>query len=104
MSDWFVWNFGTILLFAAIGCMTWMVCQTGEVKAKVKSPVLMGLAGSLLGALDIGLASVVSAAVYLLFLYIFRYWYVKLKGHEFEGFEIEEDMKDDNKKQNNDWG
>ncbi len=27
MSDWFVWNFGTILFWAGIGSMTWLAWE-----------------------------------------------------------------------------
>ena len=89
MSDWFVWNFGSILLWSMIGGMTWLACQTRELKAKVKSPILAGLAASLVGAFELGLVALVSGAVYMLFLHVFRYWYVKLKGKEFDGLDLD---------------
>lgn len=93
MSDWFVWNFGSILLYSMIGGMTWLACQTKELKAKVKSPILVGLAASLIGAFELGLASIVSGAIFMLFLHVFRYWFVKLKGKELDSFDL--DLKED---------
>lgn len=84
LDSWFVWNFGSILFWAMIGLMVWIAGQTKELKAKMKSPILVGFAASLLGGFEIGLSAIVSGALYLLFLYIFRYWYTRLKGKTIE--------------------
>lgn len=76
-SSWLNWDLNKILFWSLIGLMVWLISQTNDLKTKIKSPLLVGFASSMIGAFEIGIASIVSGALYFLFLYILRYWFFK---------------------------
>lgn len=78
-SSWFTWDVGKILFWSAIGLMTWLVSLTKDIKDKIKKPILVGFAASLMGAFEIGLTSILSGLFYLMFLHVFKFWFFKFE-------------------------
>lgn len=77
-SNWINWDAGTALMYTIIGVGIYVVCKTADLKNKVKSPLLLGLAATLTSCFTLGLYAIVPAFAYLTVTYSLDFWVYKI--------------------------
>jgi hypothetical protein len=89
-SNWFRWDSGSILWFFILGLALWLLGQTKEVKDRVKNPLLLGMAGTLIGWFEVGLYCLISLGLFLTVQYSITHWF----GKYFKKLEVENEKKE----------
>jgi len=78
-SNWFTWDMSSVIFWTIVSTLLWLMCQAPELRERVKQPILVGIAASLISCVDLGLFAVVPMGFFLLFSYVLGFWFTKIK-------------------------